>query len=138
MMRDLAAFVRNLDRIAPVVRLIKVGDEDAALLYGASVEDAATRLLTQGARFVLTTAGRRGADLFMPDGRIHADVADLPGPVVDTMGAGDATLAAMTNALLRSDRQQLNDALYWDGALENAMVIAAATCRSEGALLQLP
>lgn len=138
MMRDPAAFAANLDRIAPAVRLIKVGDEDAALLYDADLDEAAERLRRDGAAFVLATAGRGGADLLFPEGRIHADVAELPGPVVDTMGAGDATLAAMTDALLRADRQRVSDALYWEGALQNAMVIAAATCRAEGALLQLP
>jgi fructokinase len=54
------------------------------------------------------------------------------------MGAGDATLAAITAALLRADQQGDPDALYWEAALQNAMVIAGATCRAEGALLQLP
>ena len=138
MMRDLAAFVRNVDRIAPQVRLIKLGEEDAALLYGVPLAEAADRLHRDGAAFVLATAGSRGADLVTAEGILHADVADLPGPVVDTMGAGDATLAAVTDALLRADRQGTSDALYWEGALQNAMIIAAATCRAEGALLQLP
>ncbi|MDQ1512268.1 MAG: fructokinase [Microbacteriaceae bacterium] len=138
MMSDVAAFVRNLDRIAPRVRLIKIGDEDAALLYGVPLEQAAARLRRDGAGAVLATAGRRGADLVTAEGTFHADIADLAGPVVDTMGAGDATLAALTDALLRADRQGAGDSLYWEGALQNAMIIAGATCRAEGALLQLP
>jgi fructokinase len=138
LLKDLPAFVRNLDRVAAAVRLVKVGDEDAALLYGAELEDAARRLQRGGARFVLATAGRRGASLFAHEARIDVPVAELPGPLVDTIGAGDATLASITDALLRADRDDGADALFWEAALQNAMVVAAATCRSEGPLLQLP
>lgn len=138
LIRDLAAFVRNVDRLAAAVRLVKIGDEDAELLFGATVDEAAERLRRDGATFVLATAGRRGAFLLTPAGRAEAGIADLPGPIVDTIGAGDATLAAMTDALLRADQQGADDLEYWNGALQNAMVVAAATCRSEGALLRLP
>jgi fructokinase len=138
LMSDLDAFVRNVDRVASAVRLIKVGDEDAELLYGASLDDAAARLQRDGAAFVLATGGRRGAVLLTPAGRTEAAIAELPGPIIDTIGAGDATLAAMTGALLRADQQGVGDLDYFSGALQNAMIIAAATCRSEGALLRLP
>jgi fructokinase len=137
-MSDLDTFVRNVDRVASAVRLIKVGDEDAELLYGASLDEATARLQRDGASFVLATGGRRGAMLLTPFGRAEAAIAELPGPVVDTIGAGDATLAAMTDALLRADRTGAGDLDYFSGALQNAMIIAAATCRSEGALLRLP
>jgi fructokinase len=138
LMSDLPAFVRNLDRIASAVRLVKIGDEDAALLYGTDLDEAALRLHRAGARLVLATAGRRGASLHLPEGRLDVPIARLPGPIVDTIGAGDAALAAITDALLRADREGGGDALYWEAALQNAMIIAAATCRSEGPLLQLP
>ncbi|HEY0374894.1 MAG TPA: PfkB family carbohydrate kinase [Amnibacterium sp.] len=138
LLSDVPAFVRNLDRVASAVRLVKLGDEDAALLYGTELDEAARRLQQHGARMVLGTAGRDGASLFFPEGRIDVPVAELPGPIVDTIGAGDATLAALTDALLHADRDGGGDALFWEAALENAMIIAAATCRSEGPLLQLP
>jgi fructokinase len=137
-MSDVDAFVRNVDRVAAAVRLIKIGDEDAELLYGASLDEAMTRLQQRGAAFVLGTAGRSGAVLLTPAGRAEEPVAELPGPIVDTIGAGDATLAAMTDALLRADQKGNGDLDYFHGALQNAMIIAAATCRGEGALLRLP
>jgi fructokinase len=138
LLSDAPAFVRNLDRVASAVRLVKLGDEDAALLYGTDLDEAARRLQRDGARLVLATAGRRGASLHLADGRLDVPVAELPGPIVDTIGAGDATLAALTDALLRADREDGGDALFWEGALQNAMIVAAATCRSAGPLLQLP
>jgi fructokinase len=138
LMSDVDTFVRNVDRIAGVARLIKIGDEDAELLYGTSLDDAAARLQQRGAAFVLATAGRRGAVLLTPVGRTEAAIAELPGPIIDTIGAGDATLASMTDALLRADQRGIGDLDSFSGALQNAMIIAAATCRSEGALLRLP
>ena len=138
LMSDQAAFVRNLDRTAKAVRLLKLGDEDAELLYGSGLSEAAERLLQDGAGMVLATAGRDGAFLATGEGRVTAAIVDLPGPIVDTIGAGDSTLSAITDAVLRSDVQGMADVLYWDAALQHAMTIAAATCRSEGALLQLP
>jgi fructokinase len=138
LMADVQAFARNLDRVAAVSRLVKLGDEDALLLHGADLDTAAARLVADGARMVLATAGRHGAFLETGDGRVSAGIADLPGPIVDTIGAGDATLAAITDALLRADLQGSSDALYWEAALQNAMTIAGATCRAEGALLRLP
>jgi fructokinase len=138
LMSDLDGFVRNVDRVAAAARLLKIGDDDAELLYGASLEDAAERLHRAGAAFVLATAGRRGAVLLTPAGRLEAGIAELPGPIIDTIGAGDATLAAMTDALLRADLKGASDLDHFSGALQNAMIIAAATVRSEGALLRLP
>jgi len=138
LMSDLATFVRNVDRVASAVRLLKIGDEDAELLYGTGLEEAATRLHRGGAALVLATAGRRGAMLLTREGRVEARIAELPGPIVDTIGAGDATLAALTDALLRADQRGADDLDQWSGALQNAMIIAAATCRSEGPLLRLP
>ncbi len=65
---------------------------------------------------------------------LHSGVVDLPGEIVDTMGAGDATLASLTSSILAcdgspSDRQ-------WAEALDRAMLLAAATCRVSGATLQ--
>lgn len=138
LMSDLPAFVRNLDRTARAVRLMKVGDEDAELLYGAGLEEASDRLVQDGAAMVLATAGKDGAFLLTGSGRVAAGIAELPGPIVDTIGAGDSTLSSITDAILRSDVQGIGDVLYWESALEHAMTVAAATCRSEGALLQLP
>jgi fructokinase len=67
---------------------------------------------------------------------VTVPIADLPGPIVDTMGAGDATLAAVTHSIAVAGLPE--DAESWRSLLEDAMAIAAATCRSEGALLRLP
>ena len=88
-----------------------------------------------GAAVVLATQGAAGATLEAGDVLVTRPVSVLPGAIVDTMGAGDATLAAAVASLVE-DRPDDEDA--WALALERAMDVAAATCRFEGALLRLP
>ncbi|MET0975470.1 MAG: PfkB family carbohydrate kinase [Leifsonia sp.] len=137
MMRDRAAFLANFTRFAAGSLLAKVGDEDAELLLGDSVDAFARRLIDAGASSVLATAGSRGAEVRLPDGEsVAVGIATLPGPVVDTMGAGDATLAATVRRVVRTGLPSTTT--QWRELLDDAMLVAAATCRAEGALLRLP
>ena len=53
------------------------------------------------------------------------------------MGAGDATLSAIVRRI--AERRLPRDARdAWTAALHDAMMIAAATVRHEGALLRVP
>src|SRR4051812_1755318 len=136
LIHDLDRFGANANRASARAALVKIGDEDAELLYGTSLRDAEEQLLGLGARAVLATAGRHGAGVATRDGiRVHESVASLPGPIVDTMGAGDATMASVIDSLLAENARDL---AFWQRALARAMGIAAATCRAEGALLRQP
>jgi sugar/nucleoside kinase (ribokinase family) len=137
MLADRALFVRNFERAAAHSLLTKVGDEDAELLYGTTLERLRERLVVSGTQNVLATAGRNGAEIATSRG-LHVDepIAVLPGTVVDTMGAGDATLASTVRSIL--DGGVPTDAVGWRDLLATAMRIAAATCRAEGALLRVP
>ncbi|GAB3617269.1 carbohydrate kinase [Okibacterium endophyticum] len=136
MMRDSAEFVRGFERLAAVSMVVKVGDEDAEMLYGESLHALRDRLLAGGAGSVLATAGRDGASFASSSVTVSAPIATLPGAVVDTMGAGDATLASTVQHVFAHGVPADEDAAR--GLLERAMLIAAATCRAEGALLRLP
>lgn len=136
MLHDAERFVSNFERLAATSLLCKVGDEDAQLLYGVDLPQLVTRLRQVGAANVLATAGRSGASVSTSTGTVSRPIADLPGPVVDTMGAGDATLAAVVHTLVTAG-VPAGDA-EWGRLLDDAMLIAAHTCRTHGALLQLP
>jgi len=136
MMHDKDAFVRNAERVMSRSLLVKVGDEDASLLYGTSLDALRERILSSGATAVLATAGRDGASFASRTLHVSAPIATLPGPIVDTMGAGDATLASSVATVASSGLPA--DAGAARAMLDQAMMIAAATCRTEGALLQLP
>ena len=126
-------FAANLERLAGASALVKLSDEDAELLFGEAPAAAAARLRTAGARAVVVTAGPAGATAWTERGTVHEPIADAPGEIVDTIGAGDAVLAALTASLLTS-----RDPLDWSAALRRAMAVAAATVRGAGGLLRLP
>lgn len=135
MLQDPAEFVRGFEQLVPDAALIKVGADDAALLYDGDLDALRERLRARGAQAVLATAGAEGASLDSDAGVQRAPIAQLPGRVVDTVGAGDATLAAVSAGLV--DAAPATPA-NWDDLLHRAMEIAAATCRAEGGLLRTP
>jgi fructokinase len=137
LIEDRSGFLRGFEDLASRALLVKVGDEDAELLYGSAPDIVAARLLRIGARAVLATGGRKGASLVTATGiRVREDIVDLPGAIIDTMGAGDATLASVASAITRAG---LPGTVGQAGAvLRSAMGVAAATCRHEGALLRAP
>ena len=80
-------------------------------------------------------AGPNGASVALGDGTVATEpIARLTGPIVDSMGAGDATLASVIQSILADGFP--GDELAWHTVLQRAMRVAAATCRSEGALLR--
>ncbi|HEY9366340.1 MAG TPA: PfkB family carbohydrate kinase [Agromyces sp.] len=138
MLADRAQFLANFEDFASRALLVKVGDEDADLLLGDSLEALVGRLRSRGAGqgAILATAGRDGASVRHGDSVVHSGIVDLPGPIVDTMGAGDATLSAIVRRIADGGLPQTTDA--WAEALHAAMTIASATVRNEGALLRVP
>jgi fructokinase len=144
MLHDRKRFLANFERVAARSLLVKVGDEDAELLLGAPLAEFVRRLragtgATDAAAHadgpaVLATAGRDGASVHHRDLVVHADIVSLPGDVVDTMGAGDATLSSIVHRIAQDGMPM--SAETWSGALREAMTIAAATVRHEGALLR--
>lgn len=137
MLHDRERFAHNFEWVAARTLLTKIGKEDAELLYGVTLPALRDRILESGASSILCTAGADGAELVTRSGaRVRSPIAALPGPVIDTMGAGDATLSAIA-ATIALDGVPTTDG-QWQDALSDAMGIAAATCRTEGALLRLP
>ncbi|WP_430592467.1 carbohydrate kinase family protein [Humidisolicoccus flavus] len=129
---DVRAFGDNLRRIAPHAALLKLGDEDSQLLYERDVNETARQFLDAGAGGVLVTRGEHGASLeFRGLTKVSAPIHELDSPIVDTIGAGDATLAAIVDSMLEQRP-------IWGSALERAMTIAALTCRVAGGDLQVP
>ena len=135
MLSDRDEFVRGFERLAARSELVKVGADDAALLYDGDLDALRARLRALGVSAVLATAGSAGAVLESDAGSFTAPIADLPGPIVDTVGAGDATLAAVAAELAGGVP---SDGAVWQRLIDRAMLIAAATCRSEGGLLRTP
>lgn len=135
MLHDRAEFVRGFEKAASAALLVKVGEDDAHLLYDAPLEQLREKLVDLGVDAVLATYGAGGAAIDAGGISVSRDISDLPGRIVDTMGGGDAVLAT-TAALVRQGLPATAE--EWDAVLSRAMDVAAATCRHEGALLRTP
>lgn len=95
---DTSVWRARLERFAVHADIIKVSDEDLALLYpGRTSDDAAKQWLTAGPGVVIVTRGASGAELHTTAGR-H-DVPGQPVHVTDTVGAGDTFQAAFIAGL---------------------------------------
>ncbi len=135
MLHHRAEFVRWFETLARQADLVKVGEDDAALLYGEPLDALRIRLRELGAKAVFATQGSAGATIEAGGVVATRPISPLSGPVVDTMGAGDAALATAVAALVAGTP---GDEDGWEAVLQQAMDVAAATCRFEGALLRLP
>ncbi|MFD4960581.1 PfkB family carbohydrate kinase [Microbacterium sp. NPDC058389] len=135
MMHDKAEFVRGFEALAAGAALVKVGEDDAALLYDERLDALRARLIDLGVKAVLATEGAAGATIEAGDIVVTRPISNLPGRIVDTMGAGDAAFAATVAALVVGAPDSDEE---WEAVLQSAMDAAAATCRFEGALLRTP
>ncbi|TDN91917.1 PfkB family carbohydrate kinase [Microbacterium sp. BK668] len=135
MMTDRAEFVRGFEGLAAGAALVKVGEDDAALLYGEPLDALRARLIDLGVEAVLATQGAAGATIEAGADVVTRPISALPGRIVDTMGGGDAAFATAIAGVLEGKPA---DGDAWGVLLERAMDVSAATCRFEGALLRLP
>lgn len=121
----------------PRTHLLKISDEDAALLFpGAPVESLAADWLAQGVAMVVVTRGAQGALAWTAQARAQADA--VPVTLVDTVGAGDTFQAALLTWLaehgaLSAERLRSLDAVALHDALAFASRAAAITCSRRGA-----
>lgn len=123
--------------VAGKADLLKLSEEDAVLIFGTAGREAVSTLFSWGVDTIVLTQGRRGATLFARGGPMIKVPASTGGvPIVDTMGAGDATFASLIASCL--ERGLPRDEEEWGDCLDRAMRTAAATCRHEGGELVLP
>lgn len=135
---DLDDYRRRFGRWLRSTDLLKLSDEDAALLSpGLGPADAAATYLQRGPRAVVLTRGADGATLYRPQ-QPPIDVRPPPVRVVDTIGAGDTFSAALVVALLEHGVETAAqiaalDEPAWAAVLRFAATAAALNCTREGA-----
>ncbi len=130
---------RAVQELAARCSLVKLSDEDAGLLQpGIDPDDVARELLSgERTRIVLLTRGSAGATSFTEQGETTALPRQVE--VVDTVGAGDAFMAATLAQLWDLDAfRHLGPGLPVtedDVArlLRGAIEVAAITCERRGA-----
>lgn len=120
----------------PSIGLLKVSDEDAGWLADDRPDAHPHEWLRAGVTAVVTTRGAGGMIAHTPAGVV--EVPGVPTRVVDTIGAGDTTHAALL-ARLDAHRALSRDGLAalgpeaWRDVLEFAARAASYTCSRAGA-----
>lgn len=137
LIRDMAAYRAGAEKAMARAQLVKLSDEDTALFYDGDRDTTIRRLFDLGVETLLLTHGGEGASLHPRSGlSIAVPIAAQAEPVIDTMGAGDATLATVITFIVHQGLPQ--DTADWHACLSEAMLVAAATCAHAGGGLRLP
>jgi fructokinase len=130
---------RDIEALAGRAHLVKLSDQDVEVLHpGADPEDIARSLL-QGDRteLVVLTRGGDGALAFFADLVVRVPAAEVD--VVDTVGAGDAFMAATLAVLLEGSAFGSygagvpSDPERVEQMLRAAVEVAGITCSRPGA-----
>ncbi len=135
---DLACWRTHLAWMLPRTHLLKVSEEDLALLQpGVAPSAFAAHALAQGVQAVVVTRGALGA-LGWTAGGASAMVPPVAVQVIDTVGAGDTFQAALLGWLAEQGRLQPQalaalPAADLQRALAFAAQAAAITCSRRGA-----
>ncbi len=136
--QDEATAVEQMRSLVPLADLVKLSDEECALMTGTSdPEQAAAAILAQGPSVVAVTLGGSGAYVRCADGGAHVDgfVAEC----VDATGAGDSFwggfLSAFCESGLASSELTVRRAAEF-ARMGNA--VASLCVRGRGAIPSLP
>ena len=127
--KDYDAILRSMAALSDV---IKVSDEDLAGLFRTSDQSLALSMLRSmnpGA-VVLYTCGAAGATLFAGSASWKARPPDIR--VVDTVGAGDASMGGLLASLIR------HPGYGWEKHLRAAVATGSSACLVAGAGLPEP
>ncbi len=124
---------RRIESLVALSDVVKASAEDLAWLYPDRTIDTVLREWhALGARLVVVTDGANGAHALTESGPVQVPARAID--VVDTVGAGDAFMAGLINALL------IHDTLSGDlgseavsAVLAEAILVAALTCQRAGA-----
>ncbi len=137
LMADHADAVAQVEATVTLSDVVKASAEDLAFLYpDVPVDTVLRRWQELGPRLLVVTEGAAGARVLGTDGTVFG-VEGRPVDVVDTVGAGDAFMAGLINALVRTGFHRDS---AWQPAqaelrevIDGAILVAALTCARAGA-----
>ena len=117
--------------------LVKPNDEELAEITGcdpfdeAALEEGARMLQSKGARNVLVSRGGLGSLLLDETGRLQSAPV-IKGTLVNSVGAGDSTVAGFVEGYLRGTERGLDEQATYDEAYKLAQACGSATAFSPG------
>jgi fructokinase len=131
---DRTAARATIEATLPLAQLVKTSTDDLDWLRpGETAEQVAADWLDRGPELVIVTRGAEGATAFTTSQTITRPAVRVE--VVDTVGAGDAFTSGLLDALARRNLLTPGalDTVLLADALDDAAVVAAASCTQAGA-----
>ena len=123
--------------VMPYADVVKISEEEWEFVTGdAELKQGIERILGLGVKLVVVTLGERGC--YYTNGNAEGNVDGFPVEVADTLGAGDAFVAAMLTQLMKhKDLVSLKkDRL--DGIMQYANAAGALATQKIGVIPALP
>lgn len=124
-------------QVMPYANVVKISEEEWEFITGNhELADGIERILGLGVELLIVTLGERGC--YYSNGKVDGYVDGYAVEVVDTLGAGDAFVAAMLSQLMmQSDLSELkNDDL--DDIMQYANAAGALATQTVGVIPALP
>jgi len=133
---DEAEALELVRRVLPLADVVKIADEELELVCGTSdIENAAREVREMGPQAVVITRGEHGA--YFDAGEQKGWVQGLKAEAIDTLGAGDAFVAALLCELSQAGRQSWGG-LDWPRIVSLANACGALATQKRGAIPSLP
>lgn len=124
--------------VMPYADVVKISEEEWEFIMGdVSFATGAKRILEQqGASLVVVTLGEKGC--YYTNGSAEGAVDGFAAKVVDTLGAGDAFVAAMLSQLLQHENLHLLDTSQLNAIMRYANAAGALATQKVGVIPALP
>ncbi len=121
----------------PLADIVHCAEEEWEFITGtADLRSGSDKVLEAGPRLVVVTLGERGC--YYDDGRSRGRLPGYAVEVLDSLGAGDAFVAAMLSQLAYAPRDlKLADEQLWE-IMSYANAAGALTCTGRGVIPALP
>ena len=116
-----------VDEFMPCADILKISDEELEFITGSdNIGEALPKLFTGNIKLVLFTCGKNGAYAYTKKAESHCDV--VPGDVVDTTGAGDASIGSFLWKLNEFGITKDNIADIGSDRLDEALLFMSRYC----------
>jgi len=121
----------------PLAWVLHCAQEEWEFITGtADLEAGAQKVLAAGPKLVVVTQGENGC--YFDSGRVRGQVAAFAVEVTDTLGAGDAFVAAMLSRLMQAPREEPLTEEQLREIMTYANAAGALTCTKRGVIPALP
>lgn len=137
LVEDESDYRARLNEILHLADVIKLSGADLSWIAPSKdISELAPKWLAAEARLVLFTRGAEGATIFTRNGSVSRPAFKVK--VVDTVGAGDASMGGLLAAVhdrdaLSRERLEQLDAATLSDVLDFSLAVAAITCSRTGA-----